>query len=435
VLRSVGQAEAARRLLDELLEQGAASVQTIGADIVELAWLAFDLDRTAQLQRRIDTLPPSPWTRIATAIAGDDAEAAVGLLEPLGCGPAAASTRLRAGRAAARAGRLVDAEKHLDSAARTFAALGATRHLREIDQARAEFSRPECLPSDRGVDKVRAMTSGAAPRRLMADGNSIPELGLGTWPLDDAGAYATVSDALEAGYRLVDTATNYENEIGVGRAVRESGIPREEVFVTTKLPGRQHGRREALAGLDESLHRLGLDYVDLYLIHWPLPMVGKYVETWEALVELRSQGKARSIGVSNFTPAQIDEIVERTGVAPVVNQIEVHPEFAQVELRAWHDAHSIVTESYSPLGPDTDILSHPEIAAVAAAHGRTPAQVILRWHVQIGAVPIPKSADPDRLRQNLAVFDFELDPGQMAALDAVNRDNRTGGDPETNLEL
>jgi diketogulonate reductase-like aldo/keto reductase len=273
------------------------------------------------------------------------------------------------------------------------------------------------------------------PTRTLADGNAIPQLGLGTWPLDDAGAHATVADALQAGYRLVDTATNYGNERGVGRAIRESGIPREEVFVTTKLPGAQHGHREALAGLDESLDRLGLDHVDLYLIHWPLPMVGRYVETWEALVELQSRGKARSIGVSNFTPAQIDEIVERTGTAPVVNQIEVHPEFAQTELRAWHEEHGIVTESYSPLGPDTDVLRNPEIAAIADAHGRTPAQVILRWHVQIGAVPIPKSADPTRLRQNLAVFDFELDAAQMAAIDAINRDNRTGGDPETNLEL
>jgi diketogulonate reductase-like aldo/keto reductase len=269
----------------------------------------------------------------------------------------------------------------------------------------------------------------------MADGNEIPALGLGTWPLDDDGAFRVVGDALRAGYRLVDTATNYGNEAGVGRAVAESGIARDEVFVTTKLPGRQHGRREALAGLDESLARLGLDHVDLYLIHWPLPAIGRYVETWEALVELREQGKTRSIGVSNFTPAQIDEVAERTGVLPVVNQVELHPELGQAELRAWHDARGIVTESYSPLGPDTDVLGHPGVAEVAAAHGRTPAQVILRWHVQIGAVPIPKSADPTRLRQNLGVFDFELDAGQMAVLDAVNRDNRTGGDPETNIEL
>ena len=179
----------------------------------------------------------------------------------------------------------------------------------------------------------------------------------------------------------------------------------------------------------------GLDYVDLYLIHWPLPTIGRYVETWEALVDLRAQGKARSIGVSNFTPAQVDELVERTGVWPAVNQVELHPEFNQSELRAWHDQHGIVTESYSPLGPDTEVLDNPDVAAVAAAHGRTPAQVILRWHNQIGAIPIPKSRDPTRLRQNLDVFGFELDADQMAVLHGINRDNRTGGDPETNVEL
>ena len=173
---------------------------------------------------------------------------------------------------------------------------------------------------------------------MLADGHAMPVLGLGTWPLDDGGAQAVVGDALGAGYRLVDTATNYGNERGVGRAVREAEIPREELFVTTKLPGAQHGHREALAGLDESLDRLGLEYVDLYLIHWPLPMVGKYVDTWRAFVELRDQGKARSIGVSNFTPAQIEEVTEATGAAPVVNQIEVHPEFSQACLLYTSDA-------------------------------------------------------------------------------------------------
>ena len=273
------------------------------------------------------------------------------------------------------------------------------------------------------------------PTRMLADGAAMPALGLGTWPMNDEEAVAGVGDALRAGYRLVDTATNYGNETGVGRAVRESGIPRDEIFVTTKLPGRQHGRHEALTGLDESLARLGLDHVDLYLIHWPVPTIGRYLETWEAFVELRDQGKARSIGVSNFTPAQIDEITEATGVRPVVNQIEVHPEFSQAALRAWHDEHGIVTESYSPLGPDTDVLQNPHIAEVATALGRTPAQVILRWHVQLGAIPIPKSSDPARLRQNLDIFSFELDAGQMAVLDAVDRGNRTGGDPETNVEL
>jgi 2,5-diketo-D-gluconate reductase A len=275
----------------------------------------------------------------------------------------------------------------------------------------------------------------AAPTRTMTDGRTIPALGLGTWPLDNDEAFATVGEAFRIGYRLVDTAANYGNEAGVGRAVAESGIPREELFVTTKLPGRQHGHGEAMAGLDESLARLRLDYVDLFLIHWPLPTMGKYVETWRALVELQAQGKARSIGVSNFTPAHIEEIVEATGVQPVLNQVELHPEFAQAELRAWHDEHSIVTEAYSPLGPDTDVLRHPALGEIGRTHGRTPGQVILRWHVQIGDIPIPKSRDPERLRQNIDVFDFELSADEMAAIAAIDGGNRTGGDPETNLEL
>ena len=269
----------------------------------------------------------------------------------------------------------------------------------------------------------------------MADGRAIPRIGMGTWPLDNDGADAAVAESLRIGYRLVDTAAAYGNEAGVGRAIRESGVPRDEIFVTTKLPGAQHGYREAIAALDESLARLGLDHVDLYLIHWPQPTIGRYVETWEAFVELREQGKARSIGVSNFTPAQIEEAAEATGVVPAVNQVELHPEFSQRELRAWHEEHSIVTESYSPLGPDTDILAHPTIADIGTAHGRTAAQVILRWHVQIGAVPIPKSARPERLRQNIDVFDFELAADEMDAIAGLDSGNRTGGDPETTVEL
>jgi 2,5-diketo-D-gluconate reductase A len=269
----------------------------------------------------------------------------------------------------------------------------------------------------------------------MADGNAVPGLGLGTWPMDDAEAFAAVGEAFRIGYRLVDTAAGYGNEAGVGRAVAASGLPREEIFVTTKLPGAQHGRREALAGLDESLVRLGLDHVDLYLIHWPLPTIGRYVETWEALIELRAQGKARSIGVSNFTPAQIDELVERTGVTPVVNQVELHPEFAQAELRAWHDERGIITEAWSPLGPETGVLRHPTVVQAAAAHERTPAQIVLRWHLQLGDIPIPKSSHPGRLRENIDVFGFELNPDELAALDTVDCGNRTGGDPETTVEL
>ena len=275
----------------------------------------------------------------------------------------------------------------------------------------------------------------AAPARPMLDGNEIPLLGFGTWPLDDAEAFVAVGAALRAGYRLIDTAARYGNETGVGRAIAAAAVPRAEVFVTTKLRGAQHGYERTVEGLDESLARLGLEYVDLYLIHWPLPGAGLFVDSWRALVDLRAAGKARSIGVSNFTARHIDALVERTGVLPAVNQIELHPDFAQPEMRAWHDAHGIVTEAWSPLGAHTDILSHPAIAAIAASHGRTPAQIVLRWHVQIGAVPIPKSADPERMRQNLAVFDFELDAADMAALASIDRGNRIGGDPDTNVEL
>jgi diketogulonate reductase-like aldo/keto reductase len=280
---------------------------------------------------------------------------------------------------------------------------------------------------------VPPMTSSSEPRRRMVDGHAIPSLGLGTWPLDDAGAYEIVSDALQAGYRLVDTAAHYKNELGVGRAIRESGICRDEIFVTTKLAGAQHGRSEALAGFDESLARLGLDYVDLYLIHWPLPTIGKYVETWEALVELRSRGKVRSIGVSNFTPVHIEALVERTGVLPVVNQVEVHPEFAQTELRAWHHQRGILTEAWSPLGPGTAALEHPAVGAIADARGRTPAQVVLRWHLQLGDIPIPKSSRPERLRENLDVFGFVLSTDDMAVLAALDRGNRTGAHPDTDV--
>ncbi|HEY2790028.1 MAG TPA: aldo/keto reductase [Gaiellales bacterium] len=275
----------------------------------------------------------------------------------------------------------------------------------------------------------------AAPVRPLLDGGDIPLLGLGTWPLADAEALAAVASALRAGYRLIDTAARYENETGVGRAIAAAGVPRAEVFVTTKLRGAQHGYDRTIQGLDESLARLGVDYVDLYLIHWPLPGVGLFVDSWRALVDLRAAGKVRSIGVSNFTARHIEALVEATGVLPAVNQIELHPDFAQPEARAWHDAHGIVTEAWSPLGAHTDLLSHPAIAAIAASHGRTPAQIVLRWHVQIGAVPIPKSADPERMRENLAVFDFELGADDMAALHGIDRGNRIGADPDTNVEL
>ncbi|MGW2462072.1 aldo/keto reductase [Streptomyces sp. NPDC001761] len=272
------------------------------------------------------------------------------------------------------------------------------------------------------------------PLYTLNDGTTVPAVGLGTWPLDDAQAERAVRTALEAGYRLVDTATNYRNETGVGRGVAGSGVPREEVVVTTKLPGRHHGYEETLASFEESRRRLGLEYVDLYLIHWPNPRVDKYVEAWRAMIRLREDGLVRSIGVSNFTPEHITRLEKETGVLPSVNQIELHPLFPQEELRAFHAEKGIATESWSPLGRGRDLLDDPAVAGVARAHGVTPAQVLLRWHVQLGALPVPKSADPARQRANLDVFGFELDEDQMAAVARRSR-RRLGGDPETHEEF
>ncbi|MGW7259705.1 aldo/keto reductase [Streptomyces sp. NPDC054834] len=272
------------------------------------------------------------------------------------------------------------------------------------------------------------------PAHTLNDGTALPSIGLGTWPMDDTQAEQAVRDALRADYRLVDTATNYRNETGVGRGIASSGVPREEIVVTTKLPGRHHGYEETLASFEESRRRLGLDYVDLYLIHWPLPRVGKYVDSWKAMIKLREDGLVRSIGVSNFTPEHIGRIEKETGVLPAVNQIELHPLFPQEELRAFHADKGIVTESWSPLGQGSRILDDPTVVTVAEALGVTPAQVVLRWHVQLGAVPIPKSADPARQRQNLDVFGFELGPAQMTVI-ADQARRRLGGDPEHHEEF
>ncbi|MBD0418534.1 aldo/keto reductase [Streptomyces sp. TRM S81-3] len=272
------------------------------------------------------------------------------------------------------------------------------------------------------------------PTHTLNDGTALPALGLGTWPLDDTAAEQAVRTALEAGYRLIDTAANYRNETGVGRGVAGGGVPREEIVVTTKLPGRHHGYEETLASFEESRGRLGLDYVDLYLIHWPLPRVDKYVDSWKAMVKLREEGLVRSIGVSNFTAAHIERLEKETGVLPSVNQIELHPLLPQDELRAFHERKGIRTESWSPLGHGSDLLADPAVASVAEAHGVTPAQVVLRWHTQLGAVPIPKSADRGRQRANLDVFGFTLDDAQMSAVADRSR-RRIGGDPEVHEEF
>ncbi|MGV9350379.1 aldo/keto reductase [Streptomyces spiralis] len=272
------------------------------------------------------------------------------------------------------------------------------------------------------------------PAHTLNDGTRIPAVGLGTWPMNDAEAERAVHDALGLGYRLVDTAANYRNETGVGRAIARSDAPREEIVVTTKLPGRHHGYEETLASFEESRRRLGLEYVDLYLIHWPLPRVGKYVDSWKAMIRLREDGLVRSIGVSNFTRGHIERLEKETGVLPSVNQIELHPLLPQEELRAFHADKGILTESWSPLGRGSGVLDDPAVVAVAEALGVTPGQAVLRWHTQLGAVPVPKSADPGRQRENLDLFGFELAPDQLAAL-IHEAPRRLGGDPETYEEF
>ncbi|MEU5634632.1 aldo/keto reductase [Streptomyces rishiriensis] len=272
------------------------------------------------------------------------------------------------------------------------------------------------------------------PQHTLNDGTKLPALGLGTWPMDDAEAEEAVAGALGLGFRLVDTAANYGNETGVGRGVARSGAPREEIVLTTKLPGRHHGYEETLASFEESRRRLGVDYVDLYLIHWPLPRVDRFVDSWRAMIKLREDGLVRSIGVSNFTADHIGRLEKETGVLPSVNQIELHPLFPQQELRAFHEAKGVRTESWSPLGRGSAILDDPAVVSVAQALGVTPGQVVLRWHVQLGAVPVPKSSSPQRQRANLDVFGFALGPAQMAAIThRVHR--RLGGDPEVHEEF
>jgi 2,5-diketo-D-gluconate reductase A len=274
-------------------------------------------------------------------------------------------------------------------------------------------------------------------RMKLNDGNEIPPVGLGTYPLKDEAAVQAVATAVNLGYRHVDTAVNYGNEEAVGRGVAASGTPREHVQVATKLPGRDHGFDETLASFERSRAALGVEVVDLYLIHWPNPSVGRYVDTWRAMIELRDRDLVRSIGVSNFTPAFLSRLIDETGVTPAVNQVELHPYFPQAELRAFHAANGIVTEAWSPLGKGSGVRSQPAIVAAATAHGVTPAQVVLRWHVQLDSVPIPKSGDPTRAKQNLDVFGFVLSADEMAAITALGRpDGRLfDGDPNTHEEM
>lgn len=275
------------------------------------------------------------------------------------------------------------------------------------------------------------------PTYTLNDGTSIPAVGFGTYPLKGEDGIASLVGALEAGYRLLDTAVNYENEAEVGEAVRRSGLPRDQVAVTSKIPGRDHGYDEAIASVRGSLDRLGLEKLDVALIHWPNPSVGRYPQAWRALVRLREEGLVRSIGVSNFTPAHLHRIIEETGVVPAVNQVELHPRFPQAELRGVHAELGIRTEAWSPMGKQRAPLEEPAVAAAAEAHGVTPGQVVLRWHLQLGTLPIPKSADPTRQRQNLDLAGFELTDGEVTAIsDLAEPGGRLfGGDPDTHEEM
>ncbi|MCX4830459.1 aldo/keto reductase [Streptomyces sp. NBC_00006] len=259
----------------------------------------------------------------------------------------------------------------------------------------------------------------------------MPQLGFGVWQVPDDEAQTAVTTALEAGYRSIDTAAIYGNEEGTGKAIAKSGVPREELFVTTKLWNADQGYDSTLRAFDTSLEKLGLDYVDLYLIHWPLPSKGLAVDTYKAFEKIHADGRAKSIGVSNFLPEHLDQLTAETSVIPAVNQIELHPQLQQRASREKHAELGIATEAWSPLGQGKGLLEVPAIVAIAQKHGRTPAQVVLRWHVQLGNVVIPKSVTPSRIKENIDVFSFELDTEDLGAISALNEDRRLGPDPAT----
>ncbi|MEP7021901.1 MAG: aldo/keto reductase [Pseudonocardiales bacterium] len=269
------------------------------------------------------------------------------------------------------------------------------------------------------------------PTVKLNSGANMPQLGYGVFQVPNDETSAAVSAALEAGYRSIDTAAMYRNEAGVGKAIADSGIPRDELFITTKLNNNAHGTDEALCAFEQSRELLGLDYLDLYLIHWPLPAKDRYVATWRAFEKLQRDGVARAIGVSNFAPVHLQRLFDETNVIPALNQIELHPYLSQGGLRGFDAEHGIATEAWSPLAKGGELLSDPVVTVLAAKYGKTPAQIVIRWHLQLGNVVIPKSVTPSRIAENIDVFDFELADDDVVSISELNRDERTGPDPDT----
>ena len=269
------------------------------------------------------------------------------------------------------------------------------------------------------------------PTLTMNDGRSIPQLGFGVFQIPQDETQVAVTTALQEGYRLIDTAQGYQNEEGVGAALAASDVSRDEVFVTTKLTNSEQGYDKTMAAFDASMAKLGIDVLDLFLIHWPLPMFDLYVDTWRAFEKLQADGRIRSIGVSNFEVEHFERLAAETGVVPAVNQVELHPQFPQAELRAYHAEHGILTESWGPIGQGKGLLENEHVQEVARRRGRTPAQVVLRWHLQLGLVVIPKSVTPSRIAENIALFDFELDDEDLASIAKVDTGERLGPDPRT----
>ncbi|MBV7243186.1 aldo/keto reductase [Streptomyces sp. MW-W600-10] len=267
------------------------------------------------------------------------------------------------------------------------------------------------------------------PSITLNNGLDMPQLGFGVWQVPDDEAEKAVATAIETGYRSIDTAAIYANETGTGKAIAASGVARDELFVTTKLWNSEQGHDSTLRAFDASLDKLGLDYVDLYLIHWPVPAKDAYTDTYKAFEKILADGRAKAIGVSNFYPEHLKRLLAETSVVPAVNQIELHPQFQQAESRAFHADHGIATEAWSPLGQGKGLLEVPTVVAIAQKHGRTPAQAVLRWHLQTGNIVIPKSVTPSRIKENLDVFGFELDADDLAAFAALDEGRRLGPDP------